>query len=117
MKYVLLAIFVLFSAQPIQAAPCDMQGGQDSSDSPHHAMTDSSMHDDGQAMDCCDDEPNGSGESCGSMSHCGASPAGFFIISSSSLSTPFNTGAHQFPLPENAPLNGFSSPPFRPPIS
>jgi len=64
MKYVLLAIFVLFAAQPLQASSCDMYGGQNSGHSQHGDMLDSDMND----MDCCDDDPASPGDGCDSMS-------------------------------------------------
>ena len=56
MKYVLLAIFVLIAAQPLQASYCDICDGQDSGQSQHGNMNESTMDNDMQDMDCCDYE-------------------------------------------------------------
>jgi hypothetical protein len=113
MKYVLLAILVLFAAQPVQASACDMHDGQNSSHSQH-----GNMHDDNdQAMDCCADEPTDMDENCGSMDQCGACPASLAAVKPSIVSIIFNSGSNQFLAASNAPMCRFSSPPFRPPIS
>jgi len=112
MKFVLLAIFVLFAAQPLQASPCDMCDGQNASHSQHGDMHDGDMG----GMDCCDTDPADTGDGCGSMSHCGACTAGLTAISPSAYRAFFNSGSLQFPMVTNEPLSRYSSPPFRPPI-
>ncbi len=117
MKFVLLAIFVLFAAQPLQASPCDMCDGQNASHSQHGDMHDGDMdHSDMGGMDCCDTDPADTGDGCGSMSHCGACTAGLTAISPSAYRAFFNSGSLQFPMVTNEPLSRYSSPPFRPPI-
>jgi hypothetical protein len=112
MKYVLLAIFVLFAAQPLQASPYDMCDGQNSGHSQHGDMLDSDMND----MDCCDDDPVDSGDGCGSMSHCGACTAGVTAINPSVTNAIFSTSSRQHSPDTGDPLNRFNPPPFRPPI-
>ena len=113
MKYVLLAIFVLFAAQPLQASPCDMFDGQNTGHSQHGDMHDGDMQD----MDCCDHEPADTGDSCGSMSHCGACTAGVMAINPSVVNAIFSTNSRQYLHDTGEPLNRFNSPPFRPPIA
>jgi len=113
MKYVLLAIFVLFAAQPLQASPCDMCDGQNTGHSQHGDMHDGDM----QNMDCCDHEPADTGDGCGSMSHCGACTAGVMAINPSVANAIFSTSSRQYLPDTGEPLNRFNSPPFRPPIA
>jgi hypothetical protein len=109
MKYIVLAIFVLFAAQPLQASSCDMHDAQDTSHSQHG--------DNGHAMDCCDDDPSGSADGCDSMSHCGASIAAGVTIDSTPLNVIFAASSYQH-LADPGPLqNKIYSPPFRPPIT
>ena len=116
MKFVLLAIFVLFAAQPLQASPCDMCDGQSSGHSQHGDMLDGDMDHGDMDMDCCDHDPTDSSDGCGSMSHCGACTAGLTAISPSAYRAFFNSGSLQFPMVTNKSLSRYSSPPFRPPI-
>jgi len=118
MKFVLLAIFVLFAAQPLQASSCDMCDDQETGHSQHSNMHDGSMeHENMQDMDCCDDDPGVPGDGCSSMLHCGACTAGFVAVSSSPAATSFGSNPHQpFPTTEGI-LSRSGSPPFRPPIS
>ena len=113
MKFALLAIFVLFAAQPLQAASCDMQDGQINIHSQH-----GNMHDDnGDGMDCCDDDPVGTDDGCSSMSQCGTCPAGLAAVKPSLVNVIFNTDSQQYLTTGDAPACRFSTPPFRPPIS
>jgi len=117
MKYVFLAIFILFAAQPVQATSCGMCDGHNGTMS-GDSMHEDSMHDDHeQPMDCCDQDPAESGDSCDAMSHCGACVVGVVAINASTLSTFFNLESQQFLPPGDEPVSSFSSPPFRPPIS
>jgi len=113
MKYVLLAIFVLLAAQPLQASSCDMFDGQNAGHGQHGDMHDGDMQD----MDCCDDEPADTGDSCSSMSHCGACTAGVIAINPSVANAIFSTNSRQYLHDTGEPLNRFNSPPFRPPIA
>ena len=113
MKYVLLAIFVFFASQPVEAAPCDMHQGQGSPHSQHGDMPDGHM----SAMDCCDDPPADSPDNCDPMSHCGACTAAVVAVNSSNLSAVFEADLMQYFPATNAPLNRFQPPPFRPPIA
>ena len=113
MKYIFLAIFVLFAAQPFQASSCDMHDTQDISHTRHADMQGDNEAD----MDCCDPDPSDSSHNCDSMSHCGAGSAGFATMESS----PVNV-AYTAPLPlhfaySSQALSKFNSPPFRPPIA
>lgn len=126
MKYVLLSIFVLFAAQPLQAVPCDMCDGQDKTGNQHqsmpdHAMPDHSGH--GSAMldgmqdkDCCDGDTDDAGHSCGAMSHCGACSTGLTAVTPSAVIALLSPGSVQVIASGDASLSHFSSPPFRPPI-
>ena len=113
MKYVLLAMFVLFAAQPMQAAACDMNDGQSSGHSQHANMHDNDNH----GMDCCDDQPADTADGCGSMDQCGACPAGLAAVKPSIVNVIFDSGSRPLTTVADAPLCRFSSPPFRPPIS
>jgi len=113
MKYVLLAIFVLIAAQPLQATSCDMHDDQNTSHSQHANMT----HDDGPAMDCCDNELADSGDGCSSMSQCGTCPAGLAAVKPSLVSVMFNTASQPYLSASNTLMCRVYSPPFRPPIS
>ena len=113
MKYVLLAIFVLFATQPLQASPCDMCDGQNLGHSQHGDMPDHDMGD----MDCCDHDPAGTDDGCGSMSHCGACTAGVMVISPTVANPIFSSDSRQYSPDTGEPLSRFNSPPFRPPIA
>lgn len=113
MKFVLLAIFVLFAAQPLQAASCDMHDGQNSVHGQHGDMHDDNAH----GMDCCDDNPADTDDGCNSMSQCGACPAGLAAVKPSLVNVIFSTASQQYFTFGVAPSCRFSSPPFRPPIS
>lgn len=117
MKYVLLAIFVLFAATPVQASPCDMCDDQNDTMSGHSMHEDSMSDDHEQPMDCCDHNPTESDGSCDAMSHCGASTAGAVAIIVAPINAFFSPGSQQVLQADKGPLSQFSSPPFRPPIS
>jgi len=117
MKFVLLAIFVLFAAQPLQAASCDMHDGQDTSLNQHGNMHDSPMDDQGQDMDCCDHDPDNKGDACDSLSQCGAFAAGFVAVTPSTLDTVFSSNAQQIFDIADGILSRSGPPPFRPPIA
>ena len=113
MKYVFLAIFVLFATQPVQAAPCDMHDAQGISHSQHGDMQDNNDPD----TDCCDHEPLDSSDNCDSMSHCGASLASFATIDTSPATVVFVEPSLRHLANSGEPLSQFYSPPFRPPIA
>ena len=117
MKYVLLAIFVLFASQPSQLVSCDMHNGQDTSHSQHGNMHDSPMDDQGQGMDCCDHDPDKKDDACDSLLHCGAFAAGFVAVTPSVLDTVFSSNAQQMLDIVDGILSRSGSPPFRPPIA
>jgi len=117
MKYVLLAIFVLFAAQPLQASACDMHDAQDTSHSQHGKMHDNPMDDGGQDMDCCDDDPASPDKGCDSMSHCGACTAGVVALNPSTFNPIFDLNLQQCLLTTGEPLSRFGPPPLRPPIT
>jgi len=118
MKYVLLAIFVLFAAQPFQASACDMCDGQNTSNSQHGDMHDGPMSGDNeQDMDCCDPSPADTKSGCDSMSHCGACTAGAVAMDASVDSAIFGHSSRQYTAGTGELLSKFYSPPFRPPIS
>ena len=113
MKYVLLAIFVLFAGQPLQAASCDMHDGQDTSQNQHGTPTD----DHGQNMDCCDHDPDSKGGACDSLSRCGTFVAGFVAVTPSTPDTIFSSNSQQIFHIVDGILSIPDSPPFRPPIA
>jgi hypothetical protein len=118
MKFILLAIFVLFAAQPLQASPCDMGTGQDKGHSQHGNMNDTLVdHENMQDMDCCDQDPNETGDGCGSMSHCGSCPAGMAVIHPVAFGAVFDSNTQPLFNKGNEPPSRFGSPPFRPPIA
>lgn len=108
MKYVFLAIFVLLAAQPLQASLSDMCGSQGTSFTTHGDMDD---------MDCCDQDPTGSSDNCGPMSHCGTCTAGVVTVSTDTTNAIFVTDPRSHLPGTGEPLSRFNSPPFRPPIS
>ena len=113
MKYVLLAIFVLFAAQPVQAA-CDMHDAQNTTHGQHGDMN----GDNGSDLDCCDEDPSSPPENCDSMLHCGACVMGVASINAGTISTTFDAlPTHRYAAETNGPTNRFLSPPFRPPIA
>jgi len=113
MKYVLLAIFVLFAAQPVQVA-CDMHDDQNNTHGKHGDMN----GDDGMDMDCCDDDPSSPSDNCDSMLHCGACAVGVASISAAIVSAAFDVlPTHRYAAKTHDPANRFLSPPFRPPIA
>ena len=114
MKYVLLAIFVLFATQPIQASECNMPDAQGTSHGQHGDMQDQ----DGPDLDCCDNDSSGSSTDCDSMSHCVAGSATGAAINTAPLSAAFfTTSSQQYLVDSDGPLSRFNSPPFRPPIT
>jgi uncharacterized protein involved in copper resistance len=113
MKYVLLAIFVLIAAQPLQASECDMHNGQGATEGLHADMN----HNDMQDMDCCDSESQDSMHQCDSMSHCGACTAGVVALDPHVAIAAFMASTNQYLSDTGKPLSHFNSPPFRPPIS
>ena len=113
MKYIFLAIFVLFAAQPFQASSCDMHDAQGISHHQHGDMQD----DNGADMDCCDHDSSDSSDNCDSMSHCGAGSAGFATVDSSPANVAFTAPLHQQFTYSSRALSRFNSPPFRPPIA
>jgi len=124
MKYVLLAIFVLFAAQPLRASLCDMCDTRGTTQSSHGDMVHSDMdHGDMQDMDCCDqdpadsDDPADSKDLCDSMSHCGASTASAVVLNTDMDTPVYTAGSRQYLSDTGEPLNRFIPPPFRPPIA
>jgi len=113
MKYVLLAIFVLFAAQPLQASHCDMDDGQNTGHSQHDDMSDHDMDD----MDCCDHDPADTGDGCDSMSRCSTFTIAVAAISPSVVNVIFNTNSRQYSPDTDEPSSRFYSPPYRPPIA
>jgi hypothetical protein len=117
MKFVLLAIFVLFAAQPLQASACDMQNGQDTKHSQHDNMSDGPMDDHAPGMECCDNDSDDSDDGCDSMSHCGACATGLAALNPSTLKTIYSSNLQRhFPIAGGI-LSRPCSPPFRPPIA
>ena len=121
----LLAIFVLLAAQPLQASFCDMCADQKAmhsgmaSDEEHgHDMHAGMDHgDDSQAMDCCDDESAAGDDHCATMAHCGACPTGNAAVSPSIAAVMISTAKMKLDFSSDPPVYQNSSPPFRPPIS
>jgi len=124
MKYVLLAIFVLFAAQPLRASLCDMYDAQGTAQGAHGDMHDGDMdHGDMQGMDCCDHDPTDSSDPadsndlCNSMSHCGACTASVVALNADMAISISTLASRQYLSNTGEPLNRFKSPPFRPPIA
>ena len=117
MKFVLLAIFVLFAGQPLQAAGCDMHDGQDTSQNQHGNMRGGPMDNQMQDMDCCDHDPDKQGDACDSLSQCEAFAAGFVAVTPSTLDTVYSSSAQQKFAIVDGILSRSSPPPFRPPIA
>lgn len=128
MKYVLLAIFVLFAAQPLRASLCDMCDAQGTTQSAHGDMVHSDMdhadmdhgdmdHGNMQDMDCCDQDPAGSQDSCDSMSHCGACTASVITLNADMAISGYTVVSRHYLSDTGEPLYRIKSPPFRPPIA
>lgn len=118
MKYVLLAIFVLFAAQPLRASLCDMCDARETTQSAHGDMDHGDMdHGNMQDMDCCDQDPAGSHDSCDSMSHCGACTAGVVALNTDMAISVYTVVSRQYLSDTGGPLYRTKSPPFRPPIA
>ena len=116
MKFILLAIFVLFAAQPLPATSCDMSNGQGTDHSQHGNMHDTPM-DDGQGMDCCDHDSDEPDDGCDPMSHCGACPVGFAALNPAALNMSLSSNSQPFMVVTGGPPHRTVSPPFRPPIT
>jgi hypothetical protein len=106
MKYVFLAIFVLLSAQPLQASFCDMETAQ----TIHHEHSE-----DGHKMDCCDD-PTEADDECATMDHCGGCTIGTLSVGTSSMSMNFMVGTRQCHPDYDNKLSNINAPPLKPPI-
>lgn len=113
MKYVLLAMFVLFTAQPLQADSCDMHANHDTSHNQNGSMQDTDMED----MGCCDHDPADTGDGCNTMPHCGACTAVAVAIYPSVTGITFFPDSPQPLYRGNESPGDFTSPPFRPPIA
>lgn len=127
MKYVLLAIFVLLSAQPSRASLCDMEAaakvasehitGMNHSGINHDNMVDHQMAGGMSDMDCCDGEAKDSNHQCDSMAHCGACTAGVMTLAGGiSIFSPIDSPRQNI-TDSDAPLRKFKLPPYRPPIT
>lgn len=113
MKYVILAIFVLLAAQPMQVSSCDMHDAQQTSQHGSHDMN----QDDMGSMDCCDQDPSMPSDGCDSIFHCGACPTGVMAFSSITLNVGFKSNARLYLPDTGEPLSSFISPLFKPPIA
>jgi hypothetical protein len=117
MKYIFLAIFVLFAAQPFRASFCDMHESPEPPHSGHDMQSGPMVHDDGSAMDCCDHDPSTPVDDCETMSDCGACTPAVLAIVTFPLVAFYHSDTTQYFSDTGGPVNSFSSPPFRPPIS
>ena len=118
MKYVLLAIFVLFAAQPLRASLCDMCDAQGTTQGAHGDMDHGNMnHGDMQDMDCCDQGSADSHDSCDPLSHCGACTASVVVLNADMAIPVYTAASRQYLSDTGEPLYQFKSPPFRPPIA
>jgi hypothetical protein len=117
MKHVILALLILFAAQPVKASFCsmDMNMGDMDMGMDHVMQQESDAPYSGS--DCCNHEQPGSTDSCDPQLHCGAAPAGVAVLDASldSRAVPVNGLLPSF---KNRPLSpSFDSPLYRPPIS
>ena len=122
MKNVILALFVLFAAQPVQASFCTMElnmGGMNMGNmnsAMDHVMqhaADAPVPD----VDCCEHEDTDTSRSCDSTAFCGATPASAAVLEAG-LKSGTVLMVRRLPLFKNSPLTpSFDSPPYRPPIS
>lgn len=117
MKYVLLAIIVLFAGLPLPSAGCDMHDSQDAGYSQHSNMRDMPMDDHGQGMDCCDHDSSDQDDACKPMSHCGACPTGLVALNPSAFNISFDSTPYQDLTDKKDIQSRSDSPPFRPPIA
>ena len=117
MKNVILALLIVFAAQPVQASACAM--GMNTGEM--NSGMDHVMHHAPQApqsdTDCCDQDETLTSQPCDPTAHCSATPAGAAALDASFIAgTVFINGS--LPSFENGPLTpSFDSPPYRPPIS
>ncbi len=112
MRHVLLAIFVLFAAQPAPAALVATCDGMDGSQGMHMSMQASAHH----TMDCCDHHQGATHDGCTPQSHCGGCVAAAVAIDSDISPAAFTPPAQPCFDDAQAALTGTFSPPFRPPI-
>jgi hypothetical protein len=117
MKHVILALLILFAAQPVQASLCSMDMNMGDMDMGMNHVMQQTTDVDGSDSDCCNHEQPGSSGSCDPKMHCGAAPAGVAVLDASldSRAVPISG---LLPLFKNRPLSpSFDSPLYRPPIS
>ncbi len=117
MKHVILALLILFAAQPVQASFCSMDMNMGDMDMSMDHVMQQTMDGDGSDSDCCDHDDTDTSHSCDSPAHCGAAPAGAAVLDAG-----FDAGtvliAGRLPSFKNGPLSpSFDSPLYRPPIS
>lgn len=117
MKFVLLALFVLFAAQPLPVAACDMHAGQETTHDPAGTMPDGPIDHDTQAMDCCDQGSDNAGDGCGFLSHCATCPMGLVALTPSAPGIGIEPVSQPCQPAAGLSLNRAASPPFKPPIA
>ena len=118
----ILALFVLFAAQPVQASFCTMDMNMadmnmcNLNSAMDHVMqhaADAPVHD----VDCCAHDDTDTSRSSDSTAFCGATPASAAVLEAG-LHSGTVLVVRRLPLFKNSPLTpSFDSPPYRPPIS
>ena len=116
MKQVILAIFIVIAAQPVQASLCSMDMAMGDMDMGVDHVMQHEQDAPRPDADCCDHDGTNTSDPCGSPAHCGAAPAGAAVLDAG-----FDAGtvliAGRLPSFKNGPLTpSFNSPPYRPPI-
>jgi hypothetical protein len=117
MKHVILALLILFAAQPVQASFCSMTLNMSDLIMGMDHVVQHAPNAPRPDADCCDHDDTDTSQSCDSPANCGAAPAGAAALDAGfDAGTVFIVG--RLPSFKNGPLTpSFDFPPYRPPIS
>lgn len=111
MKALVLILVLAISAQPLQAAACDMDTGKNQESAHHMDMSGPSGH------DCCDTEDTPSRDDCGAGMDCGMCFVSVSAVSVIPRHVPLWSRPVYRESSSGVVLPSHSSPPFRPPIA
>jgi len=112
MKLLAALLVLMIAAQPLQAAPCDMQATGDPD--PHAGM----VHDSAAAStghDCCQSSDTEDGRICSDVAQCGPCATAVPALPPMLVALPVVIGAYRCWLNDGALTPSHSAPPFRPP--
>jgi hypothetical protein len=111
MKFLILILVLVISAQPLQAGFCDMDM-EKSQETSHHME-----HSDHDGHDCCDSDDTDSQKGCDSGMNCGFCSAGVSALPGMLKIDAILVHQYSQNLSSSVVLPSHSSPPFRSPIS